>query len=87
VVSSIGGADVPASEVYAVSQAALAEVRRIKSVAKKATKAVIEEAVLPNTFAGLGPAADDFKGATHIRDLAFGDVAEPQLKLAEEPAV
>jgi valyl-tRNA synthetase len=86
VVSSIGGADVPASEVYAVSQAALAEVRRIKSVAKKATKAVIEEAVLPKTFTGLGPAADDFKAATHIRDLAFGDVAEPQLKFAEEPA-
>ncbi|PYR65253.1 MAG: hypothetical protein DMF88_20535 [Acidobacteria bacterium] len=57
-----------------------------KSLLKKPTKAVINRAVLPAAFAGLGPATRDFQAATHIRDLQFGEVAEPQLDFAEEPA-
>ena len=86
VVASIGGRDDRALAVREATQAALAEVRRIKSLLKKPTKAVIARAVLPAAFAGLQPAARDFQAATHIRDLQFGDVAEAQLDFAEEPA-
>jgi len=86
VVASIAGADAQALDVREATQGALAEVRRIKSLLKKPTKAVIARAVLPAAFAGLRPAARDFQAATHIRDLQFGDVAEPQLEFAEEPA-
>jgi valyl-tRNA synthetase len=86
VVASIGGADEGALAVREATQGALAEVRRIKSLRKKPTKAVINKAVVPAAFSGLGPAARDFQAATHIRDLQFGDVAEPQLEFAEEPA-
>jgi valyl-tRNA synthetase len=86
VVRHIGGADKEACEVYACSQAALADVRRTKALAKKPMKAAIERAVLPMAYEGLSPAGEDFKAATHIRDLAFGDVAEPDVKFAEEPA-
>jgi valyl-tRNA synthetase len=86
VVSPIGGADEGALAVRQATQAALAEIRRIKSQLKKPTKAVIARAVLPASFAGLAPASRDFQAATHIRDLRFGDVSEPQLEFAEEPA-
>jgi valyl-tRNA synthetase len=86
VVASIGGRDDRALAVREATQGALAEVRRIKSLLKKPTKAVIARAVLPAAFAGLQPAARDFQAATHIRDLQFGDVAEAQLEFAEEPA-
>jgi hypothetical protein len=86
VVASIGGRDDRALSVREATQAALAEVRRIKSLLKKPTKAVIARAVLPAAFAGLQPAARDFQAATHIRDLQFGDVVEAQLEFAEEPA-
>ncbi len=86
VVAPIDGADAQALDVREATQGALAEVRRIKSLLKKPTKAVIARAVLPAAFAGLRPAARDFQAATHIRDLQFGDVAEPQLEFAEEPA-
>jgi valyl-tRNA synthetase len=86
VVEAIGGADVDAVSVFAQSQAALAEVRRIKALAKRPVKAVIERAILPAAFAGLQPAARDFKAATHIRELSFGDVTEADLTFAEEPA-
>jgi valyl-tRNA synthetase len=86
VVASIGGRDDQALAVREATQAALAEVRRIKSLLKKPTKAVIVRAVLPAAFAGLQPAARDFQAATHIRDLQFGDVPEAQLEFAEEPA-
>jgi len=86
VVASIGGADEGALAVREATQEALADVRRIKSLLKKPTKAVITKAVLPAAFSGLGPAARDFRAATHIRDLTFGDVTEPQLDFAEEPA-
>jgi valyl-tRNA synthetase len=86
VVQPIDGIDQQALAVREATQAALAEVRRIKSTLKKATKAVIARAVLPRAFEGLLPAARDFQAATHIRELAFGDVSEAQLEFAEEPA-
>jgi len=86
VVASIGGRDDQALAVREATQGALAEVRRIKSLLKKPTKAVIARAMLPAAFAGLQPAARDFQAATHIRVLQFGDVAEAQLEFAEEPA-
>ena len=86
VLEPIGGADAAAMDVFAQSQAALAEVRRIKAIAKKPVKAVIDRAVLPAAFAALEPSARDFKAAAHIRHLSFADVAEPDLTFAEEPA-
>jgi len=86
VVASIGGHDPESLTVREATQNALAEVRRIKSTLKKPTKAVITRAVLPSAFSGLGPATRDFQAATHIRDLQFADVSEPQLEFAEEPA-
>ncbi len=86
VVEPIGGADVAAMTVFTQSQAALAEVRRIKAMAKKPVKAVIERAILPAAFAGLEPSARDFKAAAHIRELSFADVTEADLTFAEEPA-
>jgi valyl-tRNA synthetase len=85
VVASIGGSDDQALAVREATQGALAEVRRIKSLRKKPTKAVIARAVLPARFADLKASARDFQAATHIRDLQFADVAEPQLEFAEEP--
>jgi len=63
---------------------ALADVRRIKSILKKPTKAMIAEAILPKAFAGLEPAARDFKAATHIATLRFTDTPESQLTF-EDP--
>jgi valyl-tRNA synthetase len=86
VVAPIGGVDPSAFAVREATGLALAEVRRIKSLLKKPTKAVIATAVLPSAFAGLQPAARDFQAATHIRELRFADVAEAQLEFAGEPA-
>ena len=86
VVAPIGGSDTAAVNVFLQSQAALAEVRRIKAVAKKSVKAVIARAVLPLAFGPLRPAAHDFQAAAHVRELVFADVAEPNLTFAEEPA-
>jgi valyl-tRNA synthetase len=86
VVAPIGGRDETAVAVRDATQQALADVRRIKSMLKKPVKAVIARAVLPAAYEALKPAARDFQAATHIRELAFGDVAEPQLEFAEEPA-
>jgi valyl-tRNA synthetase len=86
VVAPIGGADVSALAVREATQNALAEVRRLKSLLKKPTKAVIARAVLPSGFSALQPAARDFQAATHIRELIFAEVAEAQLEFAEEPA-
>jgi hypothetical protein len=72
--------------VYAQTQAALAEVRRIKALAKKPVKAVIERAVLPLAFEALTPAAHDLRAAAHIRELTFADRTEADLTFAEEPA-
>jgi valyl-tRNA synthetase len=86
VVAPIGGTDATAVDVFLHSQLALADVRRIKALAKKPVKAVIERAVLPRAFEPLTPAARDFQAATHIRELSFADLQEPDLKFAEEPA-
>ena len=85
VVGPINGADAQAFTTREATQGALAEVRRIKSILKKPTKAVIAKAVLPAAYRGLGPASRDFQAATHIRELSFADVAEAQLDFAEEP--
>jgi len=85
VVASIGGEDAGAVTVFMRAQAALADIRRIKAMEKRAVKSVIEQAVLPRVFEGLMPAARDFQAATHIRALTFGDVEAPQLVFAEEP--
>jgi valyl-tRNA synthetase len=86
VLAPIDGADLSALAAREATQAALAEIRRIKSLLKKPTKAVIARAVLPTAFSGLQPAARDFQAATHIRDLQFGEVAEAHLEFAEDPA-
>jgi valyl-tRNA synthetase len=86
VLAPIGGADAVAVDVCAQAQAALAEVRRVRALAKKPGKAVIERAVLPRAFEAIGPAAADLKAAVHIRELTFADVAEAELTFAEEPA-
>jgi valyl-tRNA synthetase len=83
VVAPIGGHDEAALAVRMATQEALADVRRIKSLLKKPTKAVIARATLPQRFAGLQPAARDFQAATHIRELVFADVAESVLEFAE----
>jgi valyl-tRNA synthetase len=85
VLQSIGGSDPHALAVREATQAALGGVRRIKSVLKKPAKAVITRALLPRSLEGLAPAARDFQAATHIRELAFGDVSEPKLEFADEP--
>jgi hypothetical protein len=86
VVAPIGGVDPAAVTVFTQAQAALAEVRRIKALAKKPVKAAIESAVLPLVFEPLQPAERDFRAAAHIRDLSFADVLEAELRFAEEPA-
>jgi valyl-tRNA synthetase len=86
VLHAAGGHDPQSLLIREATQGALAEVRRVKSLLKKPTKAVIARAVLPASFSGLEPASRDFQAATHIRTLQFGDVAEPQLEFAEEPA-
>jgi valyl-tRNA synthetase len=85
ILDPIQGADAPAHAVREATQGALAEVRRIKSMLKKPTKAVVARAVLPAPYRGLGPAARDFQAATHIRDLQFADVPDAQLEFAEDP--
>jgi valyl-tRNA synthetase len=85
VLAPIDGADVDALTVREATATALADVRRIKSLLKKPTKAVISHSVLPYGWQALAPAARDFRAATHIRNLTFGDVPESQL-VFEEPA-
>jgi valyl-tRNA synthetase len=86
VVAPIGGADTAAVDVFAQTQAALAEVRRVKALAKKPARAVIDHAVLPRAFEALAPAAHDLKAALHIRELSFADRDDADLTFAEEPA-
>jgi valyl-tRNA synthetase len=84
VVASIGGPDAEAVQVFAQTRAALGEIRRIKALEKKPVKAVIDRAVLPRRFESLMPASQDFKAAAHIRELAFGQIEEPQLTFAAD---
>jgi valyl-tRNA synthetase len=82
VVEPIGGHDGNAVQVFEETRAALGEIRRIKALEKRPVKAVIERAVLPKRFESLSPASQDFRAATHIRDLGFGEVEDPQLTFA-----
>jgi valyl-tRNA synthetase len=86
IVESIGGSDARALAVRDATAQALADVRRIKSILKKPTKAVISHAVLPESWEPLSPAARDFRAATHMRNLTFGAVAESQLVFEEAAA-
>jgi len=86
IVAKIGGVDPASVAVFEQAREALGEIRRIKALAKKPVKAVIEKAVLPAKFRSLEPGARDFQAATHIRSLTFADVAEPDLTFAEEAA-
>ncbi len=86
VVAAIGGPDAEALTVRDATALALGDVRRIKSTLKKPTKAVISHAVLPAAWEALTPAARDFRAATHIRNLTFGDVPESQLVFEETAA-
>ncbi len=86
VVAPIGGEDIPAAEVFDHAQRALGEVRRVKALARKSAKAVIESAVLPVQFRPLESAAHDLRAAARIRQLTFSDVTEPVLTFGEEPA-
>jgi valyl-tRNA synthetase len=82
VVEPIGGHDALAVQVFEKTRAALGEIRRIKALEKRPVKAVIERAVLPQGYELLTPAAQDFQAAAHVRDLAFGQIEEPQLTFA-----
>ena len=75
--------DAGAAVVLEQTQAALAEVRRVRSLQKRGAKILITTAVLPSAYAGL--ARQDFVAALHIQALSFADVAEPVLTFAEEP--
>jgi valyl-tRNA synthetase len=83
VVESIGGRDEQAAAVLAATQAALADVRRLKALEKRPVKAVISRAVLPHALEALRPSIRDFQAASHVRELAFGTVTEPQLVFEE----
>jgi valyl-tRNA synthetase len=84
VLAPIGGSDEAALAVRAAAQAALADVRRVRSMRKKPARAAIVRGVLPREHAGLLPAVRDFRAATRIDALEFADVAEAQLEFAEE---
>jgi hypothetical protein len=71
-------------DVYIQSQRAVAEVRRIKAIAKRPVKAPVERLVLPASFEAMAPAAADFKAALHVRELHFDDLAEAELTFADE---
>jgi valyl-tRNA synthetase len=86
VVAAIGGDDRGAVAVFDQTQLALGEVRRVKALEKRAIKAVIERAVLPEHFKRLLPASQDFRAAAHIRELDFADVQGLELTFAEDAA-
>jgi valyl-tRNA synthetase len=83
VVAPIGSADPAALEVFLQTQLALAEVRRVKALAKKPNKAEITRALLPEEFRPLCPAVHDFAAAMHIRELDFARIKEPELTFGE----
>jgi valyl-tRNA synthetase len=83
VVAPIGGPDAQAVEVLALTQRALGEVRRIKALQKRPTKAAIGRAVLPLAFEPLRPAMRDLQAAAHIRAVEIAAVDEMQLEFEE----
>jgi valyl-tRNA synthetase len=84
VVEAIGGRDEDAATVLSATQAALADVRRLKALEKRPVKAVISRAVLPHALEGMRPSMRDFQAASHVRELSFDSVTEPQLVYEEE---
>src|SRR5688572_6472952 len=84
VVEAIGGRDEDAATVLSATQAALADVRRLKALEKRPVKAVIARAVLPHALEGMRPSIRDFQAASHVRELSFDSVTEPQLVYEEE---
>jgi valyl-tRNA synthetase len=83
VVAPLGGEDVAALEVMTATVAALSEVRRLKAIEKRAVKAVIEHATLPDKWQRLLEAAPDFQAAAHVRALRFGAVEAATLVFQE----
>jgi valyl-tRNA synthetase len=83
VVEVIGGRDEDAAAVLAATQAALADVRRLKALERRPVKAVISRAVLPHALEALRPSMRDFQAASHVRELSFSTVTEPQLEFEE----
>jgi len=86
VLASIGGVDGEAVAVSEQTERALGEVRRIKAMLKKPVKAVVARAMFPVSFKPMLPAERDFRAASHVRLLEFGDVDEVQLEFADEHA-
>jgi len=84
VVEPLGGADAASVDVFTQARAALGEIRRIKAMEKRPTKAVVEHAVLPLRYRALEPASADLRAAAHVRELVFEDVEEPRLVFAED---
>jgi len=84
VVEPIGGTDGASVDVFTQARAALGEIRRIKAMEKRPTKAVVARAVMPLRYRPLEPAAADLRAAAHVRELAFEDVEEPRLVFAED---
>jgi valyl-tRNA synthetase len=85
-VAATGGRDEDNALVLEHAERGTAEVRRVKALLKKSTKAAIERAVLPRALQGLMPAARDFQAAMHIRTLEFADVDEAILEFEAEDA-
>jgi valyl-tRNA synthetase len=83
VVEDIGGADDRDQTVLETTQRALGEIRRIKALQKRGTKAAIARAVLPVSFEPLAPAAPDLQAAAHIRVLEFAAVDQVHLEFEE----
>ncbi|MGE0593429.1 MAG: valine--tRNA ligase [Vicinamibacterales bacterium] len=83
VVDTIGGADAAALDVRHLTQAALAEVRRLKSLEKRPAKAPVARAVLPRRFEGMRGALRDFQAATQVGIVAFEEVDDVRLEFAD----
>jgi len=83
VVASIGGRDEQSAAVLTATQTALADIRRLKALEKRPVKAVISRAVLPHALEALRPSIRDFQAASHVRELSFDSVTEPQLVFEE----
>src|SRR5262249_50446982 len=84
ILAPINGADVDAVVVSEQTERALGEVRRIKALLRKPVKAVVERALMPESFRPMLPAERDFRAAAQVRRLEFGDVDEVQLEFANE---
>ena len=85
ILAPINGADPDAVAISEQTERALGEVRRIKALLKKPVKAVVERALMPESFRPMLPAERDFRAAAHVRRVEFGAVDDVQLEFAEEP--